>query len=60
MLRQLLLTDRAKSVGKLLLTCDEENAASEKTVLKNNGVFESVTEVGANRPRKKRFWITLI
>lgn len=58
MLRQLLLTDRAKSIGKLLVTCDENNEASEKTIIRNGGVYESRIPNG-DRPQKKRFWITL-
>lgn len=58
MLRQLLETDRAKSIGRLLVTCDENNTASERTILKNGGVFESFIENG-DKPRKKRFWIDL-
>ena len=58
MLRQLLKMERAKAIGKLLITCDEDNAASERTILKNGGVFESFAENG-DRPRKKRFWIDL-
>lgn len=57
MLRQLLQTPKAKSIGRLLLTCDENNAASEKTILKNGGVFERSIDLGAGRPRKKHFWI---
>jgi len=59
MLRQLLLTDRAISIGKLLLTCDETNLASERTLLKNGAVFTNFLEMGENKPRKKHFWITL-
>lgn len=59
MLRQLLQTPKAKAIGKLLLTCDEDNAASEKTILKNGGVFERCVDLGAGRPRKKHFWIEL-
>ena len=59
MLRQVLLAERAQSIGRLLVTCDEGNIASEKTILKNGGVFESAVEAGPDRPRKKRFWIDL-
>jgi len=59
MLRQILRTDRARSIGKLLLTCDDENLASEKTILNNGGVLESVIEVGAGKTKKKRFWISV-
>ena len=58
MLKQVLATPEARSIGKLLLTCDDSNLASEKTIVKNGGVFESLVDVGEGRPRKKRFWIT--
>ncbi len=59
MLRQILYTETALSIGKLLLTCDEENIASEKTILKNGGSFESTIEVDQGKPKKKRFWISI-
>jgi predicted acetyltransferase len=59
MLRQALLTGRAKTIGRLLLTCDEGNIASEKTIRKNGGGFESTVDAAPGNPRKKRFWIDL-
>jgi predicted acetyltransferase len=56
MLRQLLLTEKAIAIGRLLLTCDEHNEASEKTIVRNGGVFESLIANG-DKPAKKRFWI---
>jgi predicted acetyltransferase len=58
MLRQLLETDRAKSIKKLLITCDEDNVASERTIVKNGGAFECIVPNG-DKPKKKRFWIDL-
>lgn len=58
MLSEVLKTDRAKSIKRLLLTCDDDNVASERTILKNGGIFtEKVVLEG--RPAKKHFWITL-
>jgi predicted acetyltransferase len=57
MLRRVLRTERARSLGQLLLTCDEDNLASEKTIRNNGGILESVIDVGAGKRRKKRFWI---
>lgn len=37
MLRQILLTDKARDIGKLLLTCSPNNEASNKTIIANNG-----------------------
>ncbi|MDO9183004.1 MAG: GNAT family N-acetyltransferase [Bacteriovorax sp.] len=59
MLRQLLLTDRAFSIGKLLLTCDEGNIGSEKTILKNGGLFEKTLLIESDKTFKKHFWINL-
>lgn len=59
MLRQVLNTEKARAIGRLLVTCDEENIASEKTIVKNGGVFESVIDNEPGFPRKKRFWIDL-
>lgn len=59
MLRQLLLTERAQSIGRLLVTCDEGNTASEAVIRKFGGVLENVIDAGPDEPRKKRFWIDL-
>ena len=59
MLRLILLTERAKNTGKLLLTCDENNTISERTIIKNGGIFESLVELSTERPNKKHFWINL-
>lgn len=44
-------------IREVLVTCDAENFASEKTILSNGGIFESsFTEDNGNVI--KRFWIT--
>lgn len=58
MLNLALQTDYAKDIGKILLTCDLDNEASEKTIVKNGGIFYDVVEL-ENRSNKKRFWINL-
>jgi predicted acetyltransferase len=58
MLRQILLTEKARAIGRLLVTCDEDNLASEKSIRKNGGILENVLELEDGR-RKKRFWISL-
>lgn len=49
----------AKELGipKLLITCDVNNEASERTILANGGVYEKTIEVDGNR--LKRYWITV-
>ena len=59
MLRQLLELPRVRAIGCLLLTCDAENWASEKTIIKNGGVFEKTLPAAPNRSAKKHYWITL-
>ena len=49
----------AKSMGieKLLITCNIENAASEKVIIANGGVFEKIIDVDGRKI--KRYWITV-
>ncbi len=42
---------------KILITCNSENFASEKTILANGGVYESEVEVDGRKI--KRFWVGL-
>lgn len=50
-----LALDRARQLGlnRVLLTCDEVNTASARTIESQGGVFESSVE------GKRRYWITL-
>lgn len=57
MLRQNLQNCRNLNIYKILITCDADNPASEKTILANAGVFEKEIEVDGCRI--KRYWITL-
>ncbi len=62
MLRQLLDVCRAYGETRVLLTCDKENTASQKTILKNRGVLENEVDdtVGlSNSGRIQRYWISL-
>ena len=47
--------DRARTIGldRVLLTCDEGNTASRRTIERNGGVFED------SRKGKRRYWIGL-
>lgn len=57
MLRQNLLNCRRLGIEKVLITCDADNYASEKTILANGGIFEKEIEVDGEI--MKRFWIIL-
>jgi predicted acetyltransferase len=56
-LREVLPTAQALRLGKVLVTCDDDNAASARVIEKAGGVLEDVrqTELGLTR----RYWITL-
>ena len=46
-------------LDKVLLTCDEDNIGSIKTIIKNGGVFENKV-LNANKPvHTNRYWINL-
>ena len=49
----------AKALGlkKVLITCDQDNPASEKTILANGGVYENT--VWVDGVAIKRYWIDL-
>lgn len=57
-LAQSLQKARELGITRVLVTCDRGNAGSEKTIVKNGGVFESeFIEADGNVVR--RFWIEL-
>ena len=45
-------------IEKLLVTCEETNIASEKTILANGGVFEKTVEADGSIMR--RYWIDTV
>lgn len=57
MLKLALEECRKMKIEKVLVTCDRGNIGSEKTILKNGGVFEN--EVPEEGHFTRRFWITL-
>jgi predicted acetyltransferase len=59
MLRQVLETPEARSIGNLLVTCDADNIASERTICKNGGLLENIVNLPNSSKQKKRFWINL-
>lgn len=44
-------------IKKVLITCNAENYASEKTIIANGGVFEQ--EITVDDEIIRRFWIAL-
>ena len=58
MLRQAVERLAATGVERVLVTCDDDNVASARTIEANGGVLEDVVAVGPGRPPKRRYWIT--
>ncbi len=59
MLRMVLPFCREIGIDKVLITCDDDNVGSEKTILANGGVYESTVHEPNEDMDLKRFWITL-
>jgi len=55
-LRQSLVVARAVGIDRVLVTCDEGNVASARTIERCGGVLESVV-VTDGGPAKRRYWI---
>lgn len=51
----------AKQLGihKVLVTCDDDNIGSIKTIEACNGILENKIEVSEGKPLKRRYWISL-
>ena len=58
MLRLNLRNARELGISRMLVTCNPGNAASEKTILANGGVYENSIDV--NGHEVKRFWIAVM
>lgn len=58
-LRQILSTSRAREIGRLLLTCAPDNAASNRTIVANGGVLEKTIWVERVQRMTNLYWITV-
>jgi predicted acetyltransferase len=56
-LRQSLVIARAVGVGRVLVTCDEDNVGSATVIERCGGVYESSTDPGDGSVSKRRYWI---
>jgi predicted acetyltransferase len=56
-LRQSLIIARAEGVGRVLVTCDEDNAGSRAVIESSGGRLESVVDLGDGSTPKRRYWI---
>ena len=59
MLHAVLPYCRELGLEKILITCNDGNIGSEKTILHNGGVYESTVYEPDEAVNLKRFWITL-
>lgn len=59
MLRQILLTEEAKEIGRLLLTCAPANTASNKTIQANGGCLVKTSFVKRIDRDTNYYWIDL-
>jgi predicted acetyltransferase len=57
MLKLNLINCKNHGLDKVLITCDFDNIASEKTIIANGGIFEKIVKVDDRN--MKRFWINL-
>ncbi len=60
MLRLGLLKCKELELDKVLVTCNCDNIASEKVIIKNGGVFDNEIFDKGNDTKVKRFWIDLM
>lgn len=58
LLGETLSVAREKGLGRVLVVCDHDNEASERTIRRNGGVLEDERTTGDGH-RVKRFWIAL-
>lgn len=59
MLRQSVEIARERlGIGRVLVTCDDDNVGSIKTIEKNGGVLEGVVTGPDLTKPKRRYWIT--
>ena len=56
MLQQSVVRMRSEGVGRILVTCDDDNVASARVIERGGGTFESVVEGRGGIP-KRRYWI---
>ncbi len=57
MLKQVLQKCREHGLSKVMVTCDENNIASKKTIILNGGIFDK--DVLVDGETTKRYWISL-
>jgi len=59
MLADCLTLCRARGLGRVLVTCNQLNEASRRTILANGGVLENAVFVPSENKTFERYWIML-
>lgn len=59
MLRQALPVARSLGLSRVLITCDDTNAASIRVIERNGGSLWATRALGATGLRKRYYWLRL-
>ena len=59
MLALMLEEARQRGMNRLLITCDEDNEASRRAILRNGGLFDGNVWLEEEKQTVSRYWITL-
>ena len=59
MLAMVLDEARRRGMDRVMVTCDEDNEASRRTILRNGGVFHSNIWLEDEKQTVSRYWISL-
>jgi predicted acetyltransferase len=57
-LRQSLLIAHTYDIARVLLTCDDDNVPSARTIERCGGVLENIVANPDGGPPKRRYWIS--
>ncbi len=52
------IKDNLPQIERILVTCDEDNIGSQKTIKRNAGVLDNIISL-SDAKRKMRYWIHL-
>lgn len=58
MLRQALPVARSLGLTRVLITCDDTNAASIRVIERNGGALHETRDFAGGGPRKRYYWLT--
>lgn len=59
MLAHILPEAKQRGIDRVLITCDDDNIASSRTIEANGGVFESKVCIDDGKQALRRYWIQL-